>query len=89
MLGRGHPRQQCRPGPARRPDDRPGLEDHAEYRLPEPEELSGLLAAGGFEVLGLYDNRALEPSDLRGAPGRGVDPAGLRGRKLYVLARAR
>jgi SAM-dependent methyltransferase len=66
---------------------RPDVEDHAEYRLLEPDELQALLERAGFTVLGLYDNREFRASDLTGARGAAPDPGGLRGRKLYVFAR--
>ena len=66
---------------------RPDVRDFAEYRLLLPEELRGLVARAGFEVLGLYDNRDFRPTDLSGAISSAPDVAGLRGRKLYLFAR--
>ena len=69
---------------------RPDVEDYAEYRLLEPGELGRLLERAGFEVVGLYDNRRVEDSDLTGAPGAGPDDVGgMGGRKLYAFARRR
>jgi SAM-dependent methyltransferase len=65
------------------------VEDYAEYRLLLPEEIQQLLEAAGFELLGMYDNRALQPTDLTGNVTAGPDVAGMRGRKLYVFARKR
>ncbi|MCI0546998.1 MAG: class I SAM-dependent methyltransferase [Candidatus Rokubacteria bacterium] len=65
------------------------VEDHAEYRLLFPEELERLLAAGGFEVAAMYDNRDLVASDLAGTITAAPDVAGMRGRKLYAFARPR
>ncbi len=66
---------------------RPPVEDCAEYRLLYPDELAGMLQVGGFEVLGLFDNREFRPSDLTGTITAAPDLAGMRGRKLYVFAR--
>ncbi len=68
---------------------RPPVEDYAEYRLLYPDEVAGRLEAGGFEGLGLFDNREFRSSDLTGAVGPAPDLAGMRGRKLYVFARRR
>ena len=68
---------------------RPDVEDYAEYRLLYPDELGQLLEAGGFEVLGLFDNREFRPTDLAGAITGAPDVAGMRGRKLYAFARRR
>jgi SAM-dependent methyltransferase len=62
------------------------VEDYAEYRLLFPEELQGLLESQGFRVVGMYDNRKLEPSDLRGRITVAADVGGMGGRKLYVFA---
>jgi SAM-dependent methyltransferase len=67
---------------------RPDVEDHAEYRLLYPEELAALLEVGGFEVVGLFDNRELLSSGLRGAVAA-PDASGMSGRKLYCFARRR
>jgi SAM-dependent methyltransferase len=63
------------------------VEDYAEYRLLYPEELTRLLEASGFRLLGLFDNREFRPSDLAGAPAAAPDPGGMGGRKLYAFAR--
>ena len=68
---------------------RPDVHDFAEYRLLEPDELRELLAGAGFEVLALHDNREFRASALTGAPPAATDVAGMRGRKLYVVARRR
>jgi len=68
---------------------KPDVEDYAAYRLLYPEELGRGLEAAGFEMLALADNRDLRASDLRGAPTPAADPGGMRGRKLYALARRR
>ena len=68
---------------------RPDEEDYAEYRLLFPGEVERLLETAGFEVLGMYDNRELQPTDLTGSVTRGADVAGMRGRKLYAFARKR
>jgi SAM-dependent methyltransferase len=65
----------------------PDVEDYAEFRLVDPGELRRLLADGGFEVLGLYDNREFRDSDLGGRVTSAEDVSGLRGRKLYAFAR--
>jgi SAM-dependent methyltransferase len=48
-------------------------EDYCEYRLLLPAELEDRLARAGWEVVGMFDNTALEPGALRG-------------RRLYVAA---
>jgi SAM-dependent methyltransferase len=63
------------------------VEDYAEYRLLLPEEIQRLLETAGFEVLGMYDNREFQPTDLAGRIIVGPDIGGMRGRKLYVFAR--
>jgi hypothetical protein len=68
---------------------RPEVEDRARYRLLYPDELVRLLAAGGFEVVGLFDNREFRRSGLAGAVTDAPDVAGMRGRKLYAFARRR
>jgi SAM-dependent methyltransferase len=65
----------------------PDVVDDAEYRLLYPEETRGILEAGGFEVLAMYDNREFRDSDLAGTVSSELDCAGMRGRKLYVFAR--
>jgi SAM-dependent methyltransferase len=65
----------------------PVEEDYAEYRLLYPDELTRLLEAGGFQMLGLFDNREFRPSDLAGTITAASDVGGLRGRKLYAFAR--
>jgi SAM-dependent methyltransferase len=67
----------------------PPVEDYAEYRLVYPNELTRLLEATGFEMLGLYDNREFRSSDLTGTISAAPDVGGIRGRKLYVFARRR
>jgi SAM-dependent methyltransferase len=67
----------------------PDVEDHAQYRLLFPDELTAFLERGGFDVLGTYDNRQLAPTALTGAITSAPDVSGLRGRKLYVFARKR
>jgi len=67
----------------------PDVEDFAEYRLLEPDELRRLVADAGFDVLAMYDNRDFRESDLTGAPRTRTDVAGMRGRKLYLFARRR
>lgn len=67
---------------------RPDVEDYAEYRLLEPDELRALVTAAGFEVRALHDNREFVDSDLRGAPSATPDVGGMRGRKLFVFASA-
>jgi hypothetical protein len=64
-------------------------EDYAEFRLLLPEELERLVEAAGFEMLGMYDNRELQPTDLTGTITTGPDVGALRGRKLYAFARKR
>ena len=57
--------------------DIPGREparDYCEYRLFFPQELVYLLERKGYSVLGMYDNMALEETDLSG-------------RRLYVAAK--
>ncbi len=66
---------------------RPDVEDYAEYRLLFPEEVQRMLETGGFHVLGMYDNREFEPTDLTGRSA--PDVGGMRGRKLYAFARKR
>jgi len=68
---------------------RPDVEDYAEYRLLYPDELGRLVEAGGFEMLGLFDNREFRSSDLAGTITAAPDIAGMRGRKLYAFARRR
>jgi hypothetical protein len=63
------------------------VEDYAEFRLLLPEEVQGLLERDGFRVLGLYDNRQFQPTDLGGRTSAAPDVGGMRGRKLYVFAR--
>ena len=63
--------------------------DRAAYRLLYPEEARHLLEAGGFEVVGLYDNRQFRSSDLTGTISSGPDVGGMRGRKLFAFARRR
>jgi SAM-dependent methyltransferase len=65
------------------------VEDYAEYRLLLPEEIQRLLEAAGFDVLGMYDNREFQPTDLSGRIATGSDIGGMRGRKLYVFATKR
>ncbi len=62
------------------------VEDYAEYRLLRPEEVQQLLESGGFRVLGMYDNRQLQPTDLTGTITAAPDVGGMRGRKLYAFA---
>ena len=64
----------------------PDVVDDTEYRLLYPEETRGILEAGGFEVLVMYDNREFRDSDLAGSVTSEPDCAGMRGRKLYVFA---
>jgi SAM-dependent methyltransferase len=64
----------------------PDVQDHAEYRLLDPEELTALLEGAGFRVAGLYDNRDLSPSALLGRAPAAPDPGGMGGRKLYAVA---
>lgn len=65
---------------------RADVEDYAEYRLLLPEEAQQLLERGGFRVLGMYDNREFQPTDLTGRATAAPDVGGMRGRKLYVVA---
>lgn len=65
----------------------PDVEDYAEYRLLEPEEFRGLIARAGFAVLSLHDNRDFRESDLTGVVPAAPDVGGMRGRKLYLVAR--
>jgi SAM-dependent methyltransferase len=65
----------------------PDVVDTAEYRLIYPDEIRGLVEAGGFEVLAMYDNREGKGSDLSGTVPAEPDCAGMRGRKLYLFAR--
>lgn len=64
-------------------------EDYAEYQLLLPEEVQRLLEPAGFEILGMYDNRELQPTDLTGRITTEADVSAMRGRKLYVFARRR
>ena len=59
----------------------------ASERAANPEEIQRMLETGGFEVLGMYDNREFQPTDLTGRITAGPDVGGMRGRKLYVFAR--
>ena len=59
----------------------------AEYRLLLPEEVQRMFETGGFEVVGMYDNREFQPTDLTGRTMAGPDIGGMRGRKLYFFAR--
>jgi len=68
---------------------RPDVQDFAEYRLLEPDELRNLVVGAGFEVLATYDNREFRESALTGAARSAADVAGMRGRKLYLFARRR
>jgi SAM-dependent methyltransferase len=68
---------------------RPDVEDYAEYRLLYPEEFRRLLETGGFDVVGMFDNRRFIDSDLVGTISEAPDIAGMRGRKLYAFARKR
>lgn len=43
------------------------IEDYCKYRLFFPAEIEHLLAAKGFEVVGMFDNRALQESELSGS----------------------
>jgi SAM-dependent methyltransferase len=65
----------------------PDVEDYAEYRLLFPEEVQQMLEAGGFQVLGMYDNREFKSTNLTGTITAVSDVGGMRGRKLYVFAR--
>ena len=67
---------------------RPDVEDYAEYRLLEPDELRALVTTAGFEVRALHDNREFVDSDLHGAPSAAPDLGGMRGRKLFLFASA-
>ncbi len=67
----------------------PDVEDYAEYRLLLPGEVRRALETGGFRVLGIFDNRDFEPTDLTGKVTDAPDVGGMRGRKLYVFARKR
>jgi SAM-dependent methyltransferase len=67
---------------------RPNVEDYAEYRLLDPEELRGLVERAGFTVRALHDNREFRDSDLGGAVTDAPDLGGMRGRKLYLFASA-
>ena len=49
------------------------MEDYCEYRLLFPAELERLLNENGFHVLGMFDNKDLNETDLSG-------------RRLYVAA---
>jgi hypothetical protein len=68
---------------------RADVEDYAEYRLLLPEEVEAMLEAVGFQVLGMYDNREFQRSDLTGRVTATPDVAGMRGRNFYVFARKR
>jgi len=63
------------------------VEDYARYRLLYPGEVAGLLTRAGFGEIEIFDNRELVSSDLRGRTSAIPDPSGMRGRKLYALAR--
>ena len=65
---------------------RPPVEDHADYRLLEPDELRALLDRAGFALRALHDNREFRATDLAGAPTPGGDVGGMGGRKLYAVA---
>jgi SAM-dependent methyltransferase len=65
---------------------RPPVQDRAEYRLLQPEELRALLDRAGFAVRALHDNRELRDTDLAGAPAATGDVGGMGGRKLYAVA---
>ena len=45
---------------------RPPVEDFCKYRLFFPAELEHLLGEKGFQVVGMFDNKELEQSDLSG-----------------------
>ena len=60
--------------------------DYPEYRLLYPDEAQRLLEAAAFAVVGLYDNREFEASDLAGAITTTPGCAGMLGRKLYLFA---
>ena len=66
---------------------RPDVEDYAQYRLLSPDEFRALVTAAGFEVQALHDNREFRDSDLTGPAAPVADVAGMRGRKLYLVAR--
>jgi SAM-dependent methyltransferase len=66
---------------------RDDVEDYAEYRLLDPDELSRLLSVGSFTVLDVFDNREFRPSALAGRAQAATDPGGMAGRKLYAFAR--
>jgi SAM-dependent methyltransferase len=51
------------------------------------EERIQMLEAGGFQVLGMYDNREFKSTNLTGTITAVSDVGGMRGRKLYVFAR--
>ncbi len=42
------------------------IQDHFEYRMFFPQEIEHLLNEKGYRVVGMYDNRELEDSDLSG-----------------------
>jgi SAM-dependent methyltransferase len=65
---------------------RADVQDYAEYRLLLPDEVEHLLERAGFRLLGMYDNRELQPTALLGRTTAAPDVAGMRGRKLYVFA---
>jgi len=65
------------------------VQDYAEYRLLFPAEIRRLLETVGFDVLGMYDNRHFQSTDLTGAITAEPDVGGMRGRKLYVFATKR
>ena len=68
---------------------RADVEDYAEYRLLFPQEIQRFLETAGFDVLGMYDNRQFQPTDLSGKITAEPDIGGMRGRKLYVFATKR
>jgi len=47
-------------------DGRPPQEDYCQYRLSLPLELEHYLEAYGSSVLGLFDNKELNDTDLSG-----------------------
>ena len=47
---------------------RPPIEDFCEYRLFFPAELEHLLEEKGFRVVGMFDNKELEETNLSGRP---------------------
>ena len=47
---------------------RPPVEDFCEYRLFFPAELEHLLEEKGFRVVGMFDNKELEETDLSDRP---------------------